>query len=157
VIVLGVLFVIAAWLGSPHRSSVSTRRALTPVLRDYPAFVFTIAGVAGLIYILSGASTTRQTLVRLFIVALAIAGLILLRRDSMKEFPDAQISDTWDRFRARASTLRERHPPPHIPSPSSPEDQRLERLERLAGLHERGILSDAEFEKEKTAVLVHED
>ena len=53
--------------------------------------------------------------------------------------------------------MREAHPPPHLPSSSSPDDQRLARLERLAGLHERGVLSDEEFEKEKTAVLVRED
>jgi predicted anti-sigma-YlaC factor YlaD len=157
VIVIGVFFVIAAWLGSPHRSSVATRRAITPILRDYPAFVFTIAGVIALIYVLSGADSTRRTLVHLFIAALAIVGLILLRRDSMKEFPDADMGDTWNRFRARASAMRERHPLPHPPSASNPETERLEALERLGGLHERGILSDEEFEKEKTAVLSRRD
>jgi hypothetical protein len=34
VIIYGVFFIIAAWLASPHPSSVATRRALTPVLRD---------------------------------------------------------------------------------------------------------------------------
>jgi hypothetical protein len=156
VIVLGVLFVIAAWLASPHRSSVATRRALAPVLRDYPAFVFTIAGVVGLIYVLSGANSTRQTLVHLFIVALAIAGLIILRRDAIKDFPDADMGETWSRFRARVSGFGARHPLPHPPSASNPETDRLATLERLAGLHDRGVLSDEEFEQEKTAVLARQ-
>jgi hypothetical protein len=34
-----------------------------------------------------------------------------------------------------------------------PEDRRLERLERLADLHERGVLNDEEFKAEKASVL----
>jgi hypothetical protein len=37
--------------------------------------------------------------------------------------------------------------------PSNPEDARLERLERLGALRDKGILSDEEFAAEKTRLL----
>jgi hypothetical protein len=154
VIEFGILFVIAAWLGSPHRSAVATRRALTPVLRDYPAIAFTVLGVAGLIFILSAADSTRSLLVHVGLVAFAVVGLVLLRRNSMREFPDAQMGDPMNRIRSRAAGMQDRRGRGGDQPPArSPEDLRLERLERLAGLHERGVLSDEEFEAEKTAVL----
>lgn len=44
-----------------------------------------------------------------------------------------------------------------VPSPPTaeddPEDEMLERLERLAALHERGVLTDAEFAEQKRRIL----
>jgi hypothetical protein len=149
VIVFGVFFVIAAWLASPHRSSVATRRALTPVLRDYPAWVGSVLGVIALIWVLSGVDSTRAILTRLVLVAMAAVGLFVLRRESIDEFPDATIGEMPARVRARVASMRrgrERAAP-------EPEDRKLERLERLASLHERGMLNDQEFESEKAALL----
>jgi hypothetical protein len=149
VIVFGVFFVIAAWLASPHRSSVATRRAVTPVLRDYPVWVGAVFGVVALIWVLSGIDSMRAILTRLLLIAMAGVGLFELRRTSMAEFPDASLGELPTRIRARVSSIwrgRERAAP-------EPEDRRLERLERLATLHERGALSDQEFESEKAALL----
>jgi hypothetical protein len=149
VIVFGVFFVIAGWLASPHRSSVATRRALTPVLRDYPTWVGAVFGLVALIWVLSGVDSTRAILTRLVLVAMAGVGLFVLRRESIEEFPDATIGEMPARFRARVSSIwrgRER-------AAQEPEDRRLERLEKLASLHERGALSDREFESEKAALL----
>ena len=158
VIEFGILFVLAAWLGSPHRSAVATRRALTPVLRDYPVIAFTVLGVAGLIFILGAADSTRAVMVRVGLLAFAVVGLVLLRRGSMREFPDAQLGDPLEGLRRRAAEMRDRRAGTARAAPEvSAEDQRLERLERLAGLHERGVLSDDEFEKEKTTVLSRQD
>ena len=44
VIVVGVLFAIAGWLGSPTGSAMATRRAIAPALRDYRPFVYTRPG-----------------------------------------------------------------------------------------------------------------
>ena len=148
VIVFGIFFVIAAWLASPHRSSVATRRALTPVLRDYPIWVWAVFALVALIWVLSGVDSTRAILTRLVLIAMAGAGLFELRRNSIAEFPDATIGELPARIRTRASSMwqgRERAAP-------EPEDRRLERLERLASLHERGALSDEEYEAEKAAL-----
>jgi hypothetical protein len=150
-IVFGIFFVIAAWLASPHRSSLATRRALTPVLRDYPVVVWAVFGVIALIWLLSGVDSTRALLTRLILIAFAGYGIFDLRRDCIAEFPDATMTDLWARTKARATAMRHgiapgaRRPEPH--------DTRLERLERLGSLHERGVLSDEEFAAEKSAIL----
>lgn len=149
IIVFGFFFMIAGWLASPHGSSVATRRALTPVLRDYPAWVGSVLGVIALIWVLSGVDSTRAILTRLVLVAMAGVGLFVLRRESIDEFPDATIGEMPARVRARVSSMRQgrgRAAP-------EPEDRKLERLERLASLHERGMLNDQEFESEKAALL----
>jgi hypothetical protein len=149
VIVFGIFFVIAAWLASPHRSAVATRRALTPVLRDYPIAVWAVFGIVGLIYVLTGIDSTRAILLRLVLLAMAGVGVYELRRTSIVDFPDATLGEVPTRFRVRASSMwrgRQRTQP-------EPQDRKLERLERLASLHERGVLSDEEFEAEKAAVM----
>jgi hypothetical protein len=149
VIVYGIFFIIAAWLASPHRSSVATRRALTPLLRDYPAWVASALGVIALVWVLSGVDSTRAILTRLILVAMAGVGIYELRRRSIADFPDAKIGEMPARVRARVEGMwrgRERLKP-------EPHDRKLERLERLADLHERGVLNDQEFESEKASVL----
>jgi len=149
VIVFGIFFVIAAWLASPHRSSVATRRALTPVLRDYQAWVWSALGVIALIWVLSGVDSTRAILTRLVLVAFAGVGVYLLRRNSIAEFPDATMGEMPARVKARFASMRqgrERAAP-------EPEDRKLERLERLASLRDRGVLNEQEFESEKAALL----
>jgi hypothetical protein len=148
-IVYGGFFVLGAWLASPHRSSVATRRALTPVLREYPVAVGAVLGVIALIWLLSGVESTRAILTRLVLITMAGVGLYELRRKSIAEFPDANLGEMTTRARVWVASMwrgRERARP-------QPEDRRLERLERLAALHERGALSDQEFEAEKAAVL----
>jgi hypothetical protein len=151
VIIYGFFFVLAAWLASPHRSSVAARRTLAPVLRDYPIAVGAVLGLIALIWILTGIGSTRPLLTRLVLVAMAAAGLVALRNRALLEAPDATLSDWPERIRTRAVAIwrsrgRRGAPPPE------PEDRRLERLDRLAALHERGALSDEEFEAEKAAI-----
>jgi hypothetical protein len=152
VIVYGVVFMVAGWLGSPSRSSRATRRFLTPILRDQvPALIGVFVAVA-LIFVLLGLGDTRAVLTRLFLIGFAAFGLVYLRRNSITEFPQAEMPDVSDSLRDGMQSVRGWFGR-RAPRPSEPEDLRLERLERLAGLHERGALSDEEFEAEKAAVL----
>ena len=95
----------------------------------------------------------------LLIIALVVGGIELLRRQIAREHPDAEAPDieAWARdsaarLRAAAGRLRRgvRARPP-APAPT-PEASRIEHLERLAALHERGALSDEEFAAEKAAL-----
>ena len=106
VIVFGIFFVIAAWLASPHRSSIATRRALTPILRDYQAWVWSAFGVIALVWVLSGVDSTRATLTRLVLIAFAGVGIFLLRRNSIAEFPDASMEEMRARAKARFDSMR---------------------------------------------------
>jgi hypothetical protein len=161
VIIYGVLFVVAAYLASPQNGAVSIRQALAPWLRDRPAIPWSIfAALSVLVLIIWPPGGPRQLVVALLLIALAGIGLKALSRTTRTEFPDAQRGDWLLGMRQRArrmsaeasrrvsSALKdladdERHP----------DDAKIDRLERLGQLKDRGILSDDEFSEEKQRIL----
>ncbi len=176
VIVIGVLFGIAGWLASPTDSARATRRGLAPVLRDYPAYVYALLAVIVGIYFLSAPTQNlRSFLTTLVIAGLAAFGIHELRKQSSEEFPDADYGDVVGRTKdkvvgavkdanlgERASKLRlpemrkpngESSEAPTATLPADSEDARLARLERLATLHEKGILTDEELAAEKKRIF----
>lgn len=174
VIVVGVLFGVAGWLASPTGSARSTRRALAPTLREYPAYVYALLAIVVGIYFLSAPTQNlRSFLTTLAIAGLAAFGIHELRRQAAEEFPDATYGDVFGRTRDRVTSavkeanlgeraaklrLPERRPADGSEAPTATvaagaEDARLSSLERLAGLHEKGILTDEELAAEKARVL----
>jgi len=177
VIVVGALFGVAGWLASPTGSARSTRRGLAPALREHAAYVYAALAIVVGIYFLSAPSQNLRTFLTTLVIAAGAAfGIHELRKQSAEEFPDAAYADIFGRTRARvvgavkeanigerASKLRlpeMRRPAgdgaPEAPTavlPADEEETRLARLERLAKLHEQGILTDAELAAEKARIL----
>jgi hypothetical protein len=176
VIVIGVLFAIAGWLASPTGSARATRRLIAPVLRNHAAYVYTGLAIVVCFYFLSGPTQgLRSFLTTLIVAGMAAFGIHELRKQTAEEYPDADYSDVFGRTRDKvvsavrdanigervgeqASKLRR----PDVPKPDrneaptavlSDEDARLQRLERLAALHEKGVLTDEEFAAEKARLL----
>jgi Short C-terminal domain len=172
VIVIGVLFSAAGWLGSPTGSARASRRTMAPVLRDHAAYVYTGLAIVVCLYFLSAPTQgLRSFLTTLVIAGMAAFGIHELRKQTATEYPDAQFSEVFGRTKdrmvdavkganigERASKLRlpEHRSGGEAPTttlPTGEEDARLARLERLATLHEKGILTDEEFAAEKSRVL----
>ncbi|HKT82667.1 MAG TPA: hypothetical protein VJQ84_02405, partial [Solirubrobacterales bacterium] len=180
VIVIGVLFGVAGWLASPTGSARSTRRAIAPPLREYPAYVYAgLAILVGIYFLSAPTQNLRSFLTTLVIAGLAAFGIHELRKQTGEEFPDATYGDVVGRTKERvvgavkdanlgerASKLRlpeMRKPGADVPASDSSEaptttmandeDSRLARLERLATLHEKGVLTDEELAAEKQRVL----
>jgi hypothetical protein len=175
VIVVGVLFGIAGWLSSPTGSARSTRKFLAPVLSEHAAYAYsTLAVVVGIYFIQAPTQNLRSFLTTLVIAGLAAFGIHELRKQAAEEFPDASFGDFYGRTKDRvvgavkdanigehAAKLRlpEKRKPagtseaPTATIPVNDDDARLARLERLATLHEKGILSDEELAAEKARVL----
>ena len=177
VIVFGVLFGIAGWLGSPTGSARTTRRFMTPFLRDYVPYVY--AGLAVLVcfYFLSAPTQNLRSFLTTLIAAGFVAfGIHELRKQTSEEFPDATLDDYFGGARDRvvgavkSADIGERVSKLRLPevrrpggaegettesaaAPADDEDSRLRRLERLGELHEKGVLSDEEFVAEKARVL----
>jgi hypothetical protein len=160
-IVYGFLFVIAAYLASPSSSAVGIRRALAPTLHNRPGIVWTVfAVVATLALIAFPPAGPRQLVLSLVLIALAAAGLEALHRKTDREFPEAKRGDWMLAMRQRArragaetgrrltSAMKEL-----TDDDKHPDDARLERLERLGELREKGVLTDAEFSREKDRIL----
>jgi hypothetical protein len=162
VIVFGVLFVVASFLASPANAAVSIRQALAPSFRERPGVVWSVFAAAALLaVILWPPDGTRQVVLTLVLIALAGAGVEALSRKSQQEFPQARRGDWLAGMRLRAreasssagrrigsafrelTTDEERHP----------DDARLDRLERLGELKEKGVLTDGEFRAEKKRLL----
>jgi len=175
VIVVGVLFGIAGWLASPTGSARSTRRFLAPVLDEHVAYAYALlAIVVGFYFISAPIQNLRTFLTTLAIAGLAAFGIHELRRQTAEEFPDADFGESFGRTRDRVvgavrdANIGERASKIRLPEmrkpaapeeattevvPASPDDARLARLERLAKLHEQGILTDEELAAEKSRVL----
>jgi len=179
VILVGVLFSAAGWLGSPTGSAKASRRTMAPVLRDYPAFVYTGLALIVCIYFLSAPTQGLRSFVTTLIVAgMAAFGIHELRKQTASEYPDAHFHEMFGQTKdrvvdavkganlgERASKLRlpEMRKPgsdegatseaPTTALPTDEGDARLGRLERLASLHEKGVLTDEEFAAEKSRVL----
>ncbi len=181
VIVIGVLFAVAGWLGSPSGSARASRKVLAPALRDYIPYVYTGLAIVVCIYFLSSSvQSLRSFLTTLIVAAMAAFGIHELRKQTAEEFPDANFGDTFGAHRdkvvdavkganlgERAAKLgesaKQRLPERSAPGSEAPtavvdgEDARLQRLERLGELRQKGILSDEEFAAEKARVLGGED
>ncbi len=178
VIVFGVLLGIAGWLGSPTGSARASRRFMAPALRDYVPYVYAGLAIVVCIYFLSASvQNLRSFLTTLVIAGFAAFGIHELRRQSEEEFPDARFADFFGGARERvtdavkSANLGERASKLRLPemrkpndgdsdaapaAPKSPvedENSRLGRLERLAELHGKGVLTDEEFAAEKARVL----
>jgi hypothetical protein len=161
VIIYGVFFVIASYLASPGGSAVGIRRALAPTLRGREGLVWSVFGAVALIaLILFPPADPRQLVVSLLLIALAGVGLVALGRKTAREFPGAKPGEAIRAARARASRMRAevgeritsavREP---TDQDQHPDDARLERLERLGELKEKGLLTAAEFRAEKKRIL----
>jgi Short C-terminal domain len=179
VIVVGVLFALAGWLASPTDSARATRRVLAPVLNHHVTYVYTGLAIIVCLYFLSGPTQgLRSFLTTLIVAGMAAFGIHELRKQTAEEYPDADYSDVFGRTRDKvvsavkdanigervgeqASKLRrpETRPgageaPGEAPTAVlDDEDARLQRLERLATLREKGVLTDEEFAAEKARLL----
>jgi Short C-terminal domain len=179
VIVIGVLFALAGWLASPTGSARAVRRVIAPVLRRHAVYVYTALALLVCFYFLTGPTQGLRSLLTTLIVAgMAAFGIHELRKQTAEEFPGAEYDEVFGQTRDKvvnavkganigekvgeqASKLRL----PEVRRPGSDdageaptaalstEDARLERLERLASLHEKGVLTDAEFAAEKARLL----
>ena len=161
VIIYGVLFVLAAFLASPSGYAVGVRRALAPPLRDRRELVWSIFGAAALIgLILWPPDGLRQLVLTLLLIALAGVGIEALRRKTLVEFPGAQRGDWMQSMRERARRATSetgRRIGSAVKGLSDgerdPDDAKLDRLERLGELKEKGVLTQAEFREEKKKLL----
>jgi len=180
VIVVGVLFAAAGWLASPTGAARTTRRYMAPTLRLHVAYVYTGLVILVGIYFLTGPTQgLRAFLTTLIVAGMAAFGIHELRRQTAEEFPDASYDDAFGRTRDKvvtavkdanipervgeqASKLRlperrrdasEASEAPTAAMPANEEDARLQRLEKIGDLRDKGILTEEEFAAEKARLL----
>jgi hypothetical protein len=147
-IAVGIIALVGTWLSGPTRRATATREWLAPSFRDRPAIAhLVLAAVLLLVLLWSPTGTPRRLITLVIVVILAFVGLEVFRRQSVREFPNAARMDgtsplPWSRRGRTADGSAVAAEP----------SARLERLERLAALHQRGALTDEEYEAEKALV-----
>src|SRR4051794_15429238 len=161
-IVYGVVFALAAWLGGPTRSAQFLRKLAAPRLRESPGMAYAGAGALLLALVAWGPTPAfRQLAWILLFAALLALGVTVLRRQTAVEFPGVQRGDALRGLHERRQAARARKSPaaapaaspaaPAGPAPAAP-SQAVDELERLAALHDSGQLSDTEFATVKTRI-----
>jgi hypothetical protein len=158
-VVVGILFLVAAWLAGPGRRALGVRSWLAPLLQSR-VWTYVLLGIVGLLLLIrSEVADFSRLLVVAILVGLGIAWIEVTRRQTAVEFPDAQgstlvadtrarMSDWWESRRA-ASTAREAAVAPPAPAATDV----ASRLATLAELHTSGALTDEEYASAKARVL----
>jgi hypothetical protein len=133
---VGLVAILGTWLSGPGKRATASRQWLAPFFRDRPLATHGILAVLLLIFLAWGPTGTPRRFIAVLIVAiLAFVGLEVLRRQTVREFPDAVTRDIHWPWRRGAS--------------GGADPDRVQSLERLAALHDRGALTDEEYEAEK--------
>ena len=157
-IVVGLLFLLAAWLAGPGRRALTARGWLAPAFQNR-VWAYGVLALLGFALLLSATVVDfSRLLVAVVLVALGATWIELTRRQTLHEFPDAQgtafFADTWDRMSGwwqeqRAATKQSAAAPIAAP----PATDVATRLQSLADLHTQGALTDEEYASAKARVL----
>jgi len=169
-IIIGIGVIVAAWLGGPSKWATSFRRAGAPYMRDRPEIPFGIlAALLLLVIAWAPIPALRRPLFVLILIAFSILGVVLLRRETEREFPEAAAGEATAGLRERAhragagaksmaagaaAQVKARSGGGDRTQPAGDADeQRMAKLERLVALRDGGALSDEEFAAEKAKLF----
>jgi uncharacterized SAM-binding protein YcdF (DUF218 family) len=150
-VLYGIVGVLGAVLAGPSRLAVATRSRLAPILNERPDITWGGAAGVYLLLVLWGATHALRTWWGILLLGGLLAlGIVALRRQTLREFPEPRpkpADDATPSVGARvAGSLR---PKPAAAAGSTQAND----LARLAALHESGALTDAEFTRAKTLAL----
>ena len=158
-IIVGLLFLLAAWLAGPGRRALTARGWLAPAFQNR-VWAYGALAVVGFVLLLSATVVDfSRFLVVIVLAALGATWIELTRRQTLHEFPDAQgtafFADTWERMSGwwdeqRAATKQSTGSAPVAVAPAT---DVATRLQTLADLHTSGALTDEEYASAKARVL----
>jgi len=144
-ITFGILLAIGAWLAGPTRLATNLRRDAAPYLRERVGTTYSVVALVFLALILWAPVVAFHKLIGLLILAaLMVIGTELLRRQAAAEFPDATFGGLGDRVRGSVPGRAARAPKA---------ETKIDKIERLSELKEKGALTEQEFESAKAEVL----
>ncbi len=149
-ITFGILLAIAAWLAGPTRIASNLRQEAAPYLRERRGTTYAVVGVIFLALILWAPVVAFQKPIGLVLLAvLMVLGTEALRRQAETEFPDATFGGFGERMRGSVS----RRPADEPQAPSR--ESKIDQLERITALRDKGALSEEQYEAAKAEVLGH--
>ena len=145
-IAIGLVALVGVWLSGDGRSGVASRRWLAPVL-GRPEMTYGVLALLLLLFVWwEPFPQARRPLYLVVTGILLVIGVELFRRATVREFPTEAAAAPREmvaplgRLRGGADT-------------GSSQPAQVDELERLAALHEKGVLSDEELAAGKARVL----
>ena len=166
-IVYGIVIVAAAWLAGSTRAAIAIRKSLAPSLRESPAVAYSAVGAVLLLVVLWGPTPAFRNIWWILVLAALLAlGVTMLRRETAREFPEIEHGQALTDFREQRAQAGAREAVPPQPTATGIAGEagvvsaatvsssgRLDSLERLAALRDRGAITDVEYQAEKTHVM----
>ena len=154
VMTVGLLLWLGTWFAGPGRRATTARKNLTPYLRDPAVAYGSYAVIVLLLLVWAPVPATRDLLIGTILVVLGAIGVEALRRIAVRDFPDATERDLGGRIGGSLSgawsSVTDRSSKEPAPAAAT---GRYSDLEALAQLHDRGVLTDAEFTAQKATLL----
>jgi hypothetical protein len=91
-VLVGFVFIVAAWFAGPSRLATRGRKLVAPVFNDEPLWAFGfVALIMVLVFIWRPIPSTAKVAGVIVYFALAMFGTEILRRQCAQEFPDAHL------------------------------------------------------------------
>lgn len=157
-VVVGILFLVAAWLAGPGRRAFGARGWLAPVMQNRVWAYVALAVVGLLLLIRSDVADFSRLLVVAILVGLGALWIELMRRQTAAEYPNAEgstlvtdtrirMTDWWEARRTASEAKRA------SPAAAPVATDLSARLASLAELHRSGALTDEEYASAKARVL----
>jgi hypothetical protein len=88
-IIYGAAIILSAWIAGPGRLARWIRARLAPTLRDRPVLAYGVLTAILALILLAGPTDGQRVYPLLILFAFAYLGLEVLRRQTMREFPEA--------------------------------------------------------------------
>jgi Short C-terminal domain len=159
-IVIGLLFLLAAWIAGPSSIAVALRRVLAPVLAQRRYAYGALALLALFLLVIAEVTDFAELLGRLVVIALLAGWIEWMRRQTLVEFPEATGPAVLTTVGTQVAGWLQAGPTRRRATGAGTSSGRpldvTARLQQLADLHERGELTDDEYAAAKARVLAGE-
>jgi hypothetical protein len=154
IVMYGIVIVLAAWLAGPTRPAIAIREAITPYFRRPEIAYGALAVLLVLLFWWDPVTATHRLIPSLIMIALLALGFEMLRRQVIREFPDAVTGGSAEGLAQRIATRMREGREQRMPAEGTPAaEDRVSQIERLAALRESGVLTEEEFSREKQRLL----
>jgi len=154
VLFYGAIGVFGAVLAGPTRAATAVRSWIAPIVNHRPGMAWTAVALAYLLLVLWGGTHALRTPLGILILGgLFALGVVALRRQSLREFPDAGVGGRsfGSLTAALGRAVASRKAAPAVSSENG--RSKAEELAYLGSLHDSGVLTDGEFSRAKQHVL----
>jgi Short C-terminal domain len=156
-IMYGLVVVLAALIAGPTPLATSLRREVAPVLNVRHGITWGATGVLWLLLILWGPTHALRTWWGILLLAvLLVAGVWVLRRQTLVEFPEAGLHPAEVTMAARMTASARKlthHREHHAASAPAGGGSTADELDRLVALRDKGALTQDEFEQAKKLTI----